>query len=136
MKKICLFVIALTLFLTGCDNQIYNWSFDYSTEDIQEIKIIKFDENEEYTVIKNIGSELFSQVYSDIQSIEMERYGFNLSHPSGYCFLILYNNNDYDIIAKKESKRYRYENGKQLAYNSWLACDETQFNNIIDQYLK
>ena len=68
----------------------------------------------------------------------MKKYGTNLKTPSGYCFLIVFENGDYDVISKNESKHFRYDlASKQIkGYNSWLRCSEPAlFDKLIDKYL-
>ena len=65
----------------------------------------------------------------------MKRYGPNLSSPSGKCFLIVFENGEYDIISQKESKHFKYNDEDILAYNSWLYCNENEFNELINKYL-
>ena len=137
MKKLCLLLVILALFITGCDKKIYHWEFDYSETRIVEIKIVEFSDyyQNEYTVLKEIDREHFAELYSDIQKLEMTRYAFNLSHPVGRCFLINFENGEYDVISSKEPKRCRYVDGKITGYNSWLRCNTEQLENLFAKYL-
>ena len=40
-----------------------------------------------------------------------------------------------DIISQKESKHFKYNGEEILAYNSWLYCNENEFNEVINKYL-
>lgn len=134
MKKIFLLLI-FTLSLVGCNNNVYYWEFNYSYEEVDQIKIIEMIDDLDYRVIQEIDLSLSEQIYNDIMNIEMKRYGTNLSSPSGKCFLIVFKNGEYDIISQKESKHFRYNGEDILAYNSWLYCDENEFNEVINKYL-
>ena len=137
MKKICSLLILFALLFTGCDDKTYHWEFDYSQEQIVEIKIVEFDNyyENEYSIIKEVERQYVPELYSDIQKLEMRRYGTNLSHPSGYCFIITFDNGEYDVISSKEPKRCRYFDGKISGYNSWLCCNKETFENLINKYL-
>ena len=137
MKKICSLFILLTLLFTGCDNSTYHWEFGYTEEQIEEIKIVEFTNyyKNEYSVIKEIEYERFAELYNDIKKLEMKRYGTNLSHPSGYCFVITFDTGEYDLISSKEPKHCRYIDGKISGYNSWLCCNKETFENLINKYL-
>ena len=89
----------------------------------------------DYREIQEIDLSLAEEIYNDIMNIEMKRYGTNLSSPSGKCFLIVFANGDYDIISQTESKHFKYNGEDILAYNSWLYCNENEFNEVIDKYL-
>lgn len=65
----------------------------------------------------------------------MRKYGTNLSSPLGKSFLIVFNNGEYDIISQKESKHFRYNDGEILGYNSWLYCEKSEFDMLINKYL-
>jgi hypothetical protein len=139
MKKIFLmliFILSLILSLVGCDNTYY-WEFNYSYEEVDQIKIIEMidDLHYRYREIQEIDLSLSKEVYNDIANIEMKRYGPNLSFPSGKCFLIVFENGEYDIISQKESKHFKYNGEEILAYNSWLYCNENEFNELINKYL-
>ena len=133
MKKIFLILIVL-LSLVGC-NEIYHWEFNYSYEEVDQIKIIEMIDDLDYREIQEIDLSLYEQIYNDIMNIEMKRYGTNLSSPSGKCFLIVFENGEYDIISKQESKHFKYKGEDILAYNSWLYCNENEFNELINKYL-
>lgn len=123
------------LFLHSCttnNNEIYHWEFEYSSDEIKEIKIITiFDTNDCYD-IKKIDNYYAKEVYDDIKKIEMKKYsGTHLYEPIGFCFLITFNTGEYDIIAQRESQHYKFEDSELLPYTSWLYCDKTEFENLI-----
>lgn len=134
MKKIFLLLIFMLL-LVGCNNTIYHWEFNYSYQEVNQIMIIEIIDDLDYKEIQEIDLFLAEELYNDIMNIEMKRYGTNLSSLSGKCFLIVFENGEYDIISKTESKHYKYNNGEILGYNSWLYCDENEFNELINKYL-
>ena len=88
-----------------------------------------------FIVMLVLSIALSKEFYNDIVNIEMKRYGPNLSSPSGKCFLIVFENGEYDIISQKESKHFKYNGEEILAYNSWLYCNENEFNELINKYL-
>ena len=138
MKKIFLMLIVLLL-LVGC-NEIYHWEFNYSYEEVDQIKIIEMIDDLHiddlhYREIQEIDLSLYEEIYNDIMNIEMKRYGLNLSSPTGKCFLIVFENGEYDIISQKESKHFKFDGDDILAYNSWLYCNENEFNELINKYL-
>ena len=136
IKFILLFIlICLMLSLVGCSNNIYHWEFNYSYEEVVQIKIIEMIDDIDYREIQEIDLSLSEAIYNDIMNIEMKRYGPNLSSPSGKCFLIVFENGEYDIISQKESKHFKYNDEDILAYNSWLYCNENEFNELINKYL-
>lgn len=127
-------LVSMMLALSGCNNRTYHWEFEYDVNRIKEIKIVEAQDEFNYVTVKEIDSEYISELYFEIKNLEMKRYGSNLSAPHGMCFLILFDNGEYDIIAKKESKHFKYRNGEITAYNSWLCCDKNQFELLIDKY--
>lgn len=135
IKMLFCLIMSLLPLLVGCNDKIYYWEFTFDYDHVEEIKIIEASASDEYSVVKELDIKLADQLYTDIKSLEMRRYGTNLSHPSGLCFLIVFDNGEYDIIARKESKHYRYDGDKILGYNSWLRCDETQFDILINKYM-
>lgn len=100
MKKIFLLLIFI-LSLVGCNNNVYYWEFNYSYEEVDQIKIVEMIDDLDYREIQEIDLSLSEQIYNDIMNIEMKRYGTNLSSPSGKCFLIVFENGEYDIYPKK-----------------------------------
>ena len=73
MKKIFLmliFILSLILSLVGCDNTYY-WEFNYSYEEVDQIKIIEMidDLHYRYREIQEIDLSLSKEVYNDIVNI-------------------------------------------------------------------
>ena len=64
----------------------------------------------------------------------MRRYGTNLADPYGKCFMIVFENGNYDILSQTEPKHFRYNGAKLMSYNSWLRCDKTQFEELMQKY--
>lgn len=134
MKKLFLLLIII-LSLFGCDNNIYYWEFKCGYEEFSQIKIVEMIDYLDYREIQEIDLSLAEDVYTDIVSIEMKRYGPNLSSPSEKCFLIVFENGEYDIISKTESMHFKYHDEDILGYNSWLYCDKNEFDELINKYL-
>ena len=134
MKKVYL-LLMLVLTIVGCDNNIYHWNFNYDYEEIVEIKIIEMIDESEYREIKYVDLSLAKEIYEAISKLEMRRYGTNLSSQNGICFLIVFSSGNYDIISQQEPKHYIYTEGKIAAYNSWLYCDKSEYDALINKYL-
>ncbi len=94
MKKSALIIIIVMLVLSGCNSKIYYWEFQYSQDNVKEIKIVEAKDEFDYEVIKNLDIELVDDIFQDIQNLEMIKYGTNLKHPSGECFLIVFDNDN------------------------------------------
>ena len=138
MKKVCfIFIITIALLFTGCnDDTIYYWEFEYEVKDVIDIKIIDAESSYDYSVVKELDVSVAPELYSDIEDLPMKSYGYNLSHPFDLCFLIVFKSGEYDIIAREESKRHRYNGERMVGYNSWLCCcDETEFDALIEKYM-
>ena len=145
MKKRILFIISIiflvVIFISAismCEKKTYYWDFEYEADDIKEIKIIEIlDSDYEFSVIKEIDMECLDELISDIKSLEYKRYGTNLFHPFDKCFLIVFEDGNYDIISKIEPKHYKYSDGRLIGYNSWRECrDYNQFDALINKYLE
>jgi len=134
MKKIFLLILFMTQ-LVRCDNNVYYWEFNYSHEEINKICIVESFGRGDYNIIQEIALSLSEEIYNDVKSIEMKKYWPNFSDPYGKSILIVFNNGEYDIISLIESKHYKYRGEEILAYNSWLECDENEFNELINKYL-
>lgn len=140
-KKILLTVmigIVLISMLTSCDNTVYYWEFEQDCNAVTAIQIIDTEDGYVYDVVKELDLTLVEDLYDDINKLEMEKYGTNLDTPHGYCFLIAFENGDYDVISKTESKHFKYDQNSERmqGYNSWLRCTDTEvFDELINQYL-
>ena len=141
MKKV--FILILTLLtvamfgLSGCHNKVYHWEFNYDTAEIKEIKIVEIvcSAPLEYETIKEIDLELAEEICNDISKLEMKKYGTNLASHSGKCFLIVFNNGEYDLISRKEPSHFKFADSMLVGYTSWMCFDENEFSFLIDKYL-
>ena len=141
MKKV--FILILTLLtvamfgLSGCHNKVYHWEFNYDTAEIKEIKIVEIvcSAPLEYETIKEIDLELAEEICNDISKLEMKKYGTNLASHSGKCFLIVFNNGEYDLISRKEPSHFKFADSMLVGYTSWMYFDENEFSFLIDKYL-
>ena len=140
MKRILNIVLMVLLLTTicACDDTVYHWEFEYGVEKIKSIKIIEINNDAEYTVIYEVDKELFVDVVTDIENIEMRKYGTNPSSPYGKCVMITFVSGEYDIISQKEPQHYKYDTLPPVisGYISWLTCDPEQFDNLIIKYSK
>lgn len=154
MKKKIFFIGVAIMFLflvaaLAFCNRTVHWEFEKDCSEIKEIKIVEdlqdndynvpIDEellwNNDYVVLCEVSPELFDDLYSDIEKIEMKSYGTNLAEHSGRFFVILFENGEYDVISLWEPQHYRYdENGVLQGDISWLRCNEEQFEALLDKY--
>lgn len=137
MKKICILITICLILGVGCDNKVHYWEFVQKSNQVKEFKIVDSKDNgNPPKVIGVLDIELIDEFYTDISTLKMKRYGTNLSAPYGLCFMVIFENDDYDIIAHKEPKHVKYENGEYIHYNSWLCCDQEDFDELINKYLE
>lgn len=131
------FCVMITL--AACDTNIYYWTFDQSSSNVSAIAIVEIDDRGDgytYTVVKSLDIGLVEQLYADISSLEMKKYGPNLKHPVDLSIVITFSNGEYDLISRIESARFRYhESGELGPYISWLKCDQEQFEALIEKYM-
>ncbi len=105
MKKIAFLSLMFILFsvvFVGCDTKVYHWEFEQPYANVEKIQIIQYDTNNKYEVVKELDVSLAEIVFSEIESIDYNRYGWNLKSAGETCFLILFSNGEYDIISKTE----------------------------------
>ena len=62
MEKIFLLLIFI-LSLVGCNNNVYYWEFNYSYEEVDQIKIIEMIDDLDYREIQEIDLSLSEQIY-------------------------------------------------------------------------
>ena len=129
--------IILISVLASCNDTVYHWEFEQDCSAVVSIQIIDTQDGYTYEVVKELDLKLADELCEEIQKLEMEKYGTNLGTPNGYCFRIAYENGDYDVLAKTESKHFRFDpdSEKLQGYNSWLRCtDPDAFDQLIEQY--
>ena len=130
-------VIVVLIQVGACFSKKEHWIISQEITSVKEIKIIEATNAYEYEIIAEIDIALAKELYTDIESLEMKKYGFTLSHPYDRCFLIVFENGEYDIISKRESSRFKYEDGELRCFNSWLMVhSEKDFDAMIEKYLK
>ena len=134
MKKIYILIICVVLLLAACDDNVYYWEFSHEVEYVKEIMIVEMHDEYDYSIIKEIDPEFSDELYSDVKALKMKKYGTNLASPDGLCIMIVFENGDFDVISKKESKHYKIVDDEVLAYNSWLCCDKSEFDALINKY--
>ena len=137
MKK---FILAITLLfallLCSCDKTVYHWELQQDESKIAEIYIVDANGPRKYAVIKEISLDKKKELVSEICSLKYQKYGFNLHNTSGLCFVIIFENQEYDIISYKEPMHVLIENGEKSALISWLECDYDEFSALIEKYLQ
>ena len=141
MKKILIFfLLVLTVFSASCNGEIKHWVFKYSVEEIESIEIIEFDMmSDGYTVLSELDKELFDDVVADVSAIEFKYYGTNLASQTGRGIKISFATGEYDIITAREPKHFEHCDHEEYAhgfdaFNSWLECEETQLDALIEKY--
>ena len=140
MKKVVFLLLTfvlLSVVFVGCDTKVYHWEFEQPYANVEEIQIIQYDTNNNYEVVKELNVSLAETIFSEIENIDYNRYGWNLASTSEPCFLIIFSNGEYDIISEKEPSHFRKdENGELNGYNSWLECKNNQFDDLIKNICK
>ena len=134
---ICSFVFILC----GCENQIFHWEFGQDCSKIIGLYVVEAENPYNYETITEIPFNKRDELLDDIESLEYKKYGWNLHTTWGTCFIIKYENEEYDIISWWEPMHLVWEssndnssNKKLVAMISWLKCDEKQFNELIEKY--
>jgi hypothetical protein len=146
MKKfVCILTAMLLLSLSGCGITTYYWEFQYSVDNVKEIKIIELlneqiYSEEDYTLLHIIDTADFASVYGDIQNIDYKQPFFTTSPatPYGQSILIVYESGEYEIISRRGPTQYKYseEYGRIMEYHSYYYCqNEEQYNQMIDKWL-
>lgn len=143
MKKFLILLLIILLTFVSCKQTPRYWNFEKDCSEVTEIKIIDLDISgdyynyENYVIIKKLDINMAEQLYNDIESLEMKRYGTNLKTSRGKCFMVVFANGEFDLISVIEPKHFRYDedDGSLQPYISWLICDEEQFDELINKYL-
>ena len=148
MKKFfCILTAMLLLSLSGCGITTSYWEFQYSVDDVKEIKIVDIqkiggsvDSEEDYTVLKVVDEADYADIMDDIQTIGYY-YPFVGSNPinaNGESIIIVFESGEYDVISATGPEHYRYseEHGSITKILSYIRCrDKEQYNQMIDKWL-
>ena len=140
------FVLILLLFvssLLGCTNTAYTLELLHSTDYVKEIKIVEMKKefiltSEDYSLLKEIAADDFTNIINDIQSIDYKVLAPSPGVPSGTVILIVYENDEYEIISKSGPKQYKYseKEGRVMEYHSYYrCCDNELFDQMIEKWL-
>lgn len=149
MKKFSILLLVILLTFVSCKQTPQYWKFEKDSTEVTEIKIVDLSQSgllynpDNYVIIKSLDLTMVDQLYDDIENLKMRHYGTNLNTPRGKCFMIVFANGEFDLISVVESKHFRYDYrdknssyyGTLQAFNSWLKCNEEQFNDLINKYL-
>ena len=131
MKKFCFVIITIILFLcTGCRTK---FRFQHNTSEIETIEIIQIESiiPPSFEILSIVDSkEGFLKEFSLIDC-------YTKTPPSGInigeiAIRIMYNNGDYDLIAK--SGQSRYANGDYDWYDGHWSFVEIEFDALIKKY--
>lgn len=137
--------ILLSMFLYGCDTNIYHWQFEKSVSEVQQISIIYIDDYYAEDIlnlppIKTIEKSEYENLYNEIKNIGMKKIviGFELNSPRKYCFLIDYGNGDYCIISEFASGNLHYykdRNELVYLYAKLEFIDGEAYAFLVNKYL-
>ena len=140
-KTICIICLVCILSLCSCDNQVYHWIFQQDCSEIIGLYIVDADNPYTYEIITDIPLEKRNEFLHDIETLEYKKYGWNLHTTWGICFVVKYQNEEYDIISWWEPMHLNWKepndnssNKNLVATISWLKCDEDKFNELIEKY--
>ena len=137
MKKTLVLLLSCIIFLSSCngytENQVH-WEFEHSYYEVKMIKIVNAEDAYSFSTIEIIDLNLKTLLLDDIKGINMKNYHGSLSHPYGISILVEFQNGDYDIISSIEPKHCTMVNGNIIAHNSWLYCEQNDFNAILNKY--
>ena len=134
-------LILLSLFCVGCDSEVCHWVFNQEKTQIEAIYIVEAESPYQYEIIRELSPISYDIFMDDIKNLEYKRYRYNLHTTNGLCFVVMYKNGEYDIISyyepqhvvvvgiNEESGSRRYD-GKI----SWLKCEKSIFDSLIDKY--
>ena len=147
MKKImslvliCLFTFALFSCEVDESKKTYHWEFEKDYTQVTEIKVViptdieNFDINT-CKVIKEIDLSCAYDLMDDIEWMTMRRQADNANQPPKLCVLIMFDNGEYDVIARKGSSHYKYDdNGTIQRHTSELEVDPHNYLTIISYWL-
>ena len=136
------FTIFTVLFLlVSCSSTKCYWEFKQELSNISEVCIVNIDYfdngSENITILKEFSESEYEYIFNEVKNIEMSSYYGNLKTPSGNAIKISFFNGEYDIISCVEPKHYLYckKEQKILGENSYLRCDNEQFNVLIESFL-
>ena len=140
-----IFVFSLSLF--GCGITTSYWEFQYSVDNVKEIKIIDVKRDgghvaseEDYTVLMVINAADYAEIMDDIQTIA---YYYPLitmepSNPYGKSIMVVYESDEYDVISATGPTHFQYseEQGCIVKILSYIRCrDKEQYNQMIEKWL-
>lgn len=149
MKRfVCILTaVLLLLSLSGCGITTSYWEFQYSVDNVKEIKIIDVkrgggyvDSEEDYTVLKVVDETDYAGIMDDIQTIGYycPYLGSNPASPYGKSIMVVFESGEYDVISATGPEHYQYseEHGSITKILSYIRCrDKEQYNQMIDKWL-
>ena len=121
---------CLILF-TGCSSKPYE--FENPVDEIEGIEIVFAENSLEYTVVKTLSETEKTDFIEKFQKIEFDRYiiGDPMS-VYGNAVKISYQNGDYEMVCYYWADYVK--NGE--IYFLWKNCDEKEFNELLNSFLK
>ena len=149
MKRfVCILTaVLLLLSLSGCGITTSYWEFQYSVDNVKEIKIIDVkrggsyvDSEEDYTVLKVVDETDYAGIMDDVQTIGYycPYLGSNPASPYGKSIMVVFESGEYDVISATGPEHYQYseEHGSITKILSYIRCrDKEQYNQMIDKWL-
>ena len=135
--------IVLILLLTGCysDSNVYHWEIYQVQSQIKGIYIVDAESPSKYEIINEISLEKSEELIKDIKKLDYKTYGRKRHTTSGMCFVIQFQNGEYDIISYHEPMHVVWQ-GPNKDYpekelkprRSWLKCSKKEFDTLIEKY--
>ena len=110
------------------------WEFQHEEARVAGIKLVEMQDDLTYSVVKEPDTSCASELFAQIDALDWKSYGPDLKSPSDMCFLIVYDNGEYDLLSHCEPRNYQYQNGKIVISSSWLCCDEEEFKQLVLSY--
>ena len=152
--SICIPILAAIILYVGLllsillDPTDYRWEFDQDYTEVKTLMIIEIKDlwresqlqTNEFDVLLEIDVSQAKTVFEDVKNLHFHRYGPNLDTPRGKAILIVFNNDEYDLITCWAPQHNIYDERlgeiSDTGYGAWLYCDETQFNELLNKYLE
>ncbi len=133
MKRILLvgWILTVLLSFTGCGEKPYE--FENPVDEIESIEIVFAENSLEFTVVKTLSETEKNDFIEKFQKIEFDRY--IIGDPFsvyGNAVKISYQNGDYEMVCHYWADYVK--NGE--IHFLWKNCDEKEFNELLNSFLK
>ena len=130
-KIICVSCVLLLVFsLMGCQETAY--PFLKSVDEIASVEIVWAENSLEYSTQKTLSETEKRQFLDRLGTVKWTEYLGDPPGVYGNTIKVTYNDGTYEMICFF-SAEYVEEGTAQFR---WLRCKETQFNELIQHFLK